>query len=379
MKRGVMISLSPTSSSSLPIFVADSLRPYAELSHYSPKEGRARRYFTMARTFHPSRKIWRDRFEAESEHRVAVWRRSSRLIQSAPEIQGADFLVQLGLHFNGFPKGYRGGKYIFLHGTLSMLLNSHYECDMWLPPKPERAAWIDLEKEVLRAADAIFIGSKFLREVLTGFYGIPDSKIVYAGTGTPPLGFQEVLSARPWGGGRLLFVGKDFERKGGRILLQAFEQVRRRFPDATLTIVGPKDLGVAAPDGVTLVGRVSDRAEMGRLFAAADVFVLPTLHDSFGFVYLEAMHFGLPCVGTTIFAVPEIISHEATGLLSEPGDAGSLAAALKRLLADPALAQWYGAAGAAKVKRDFVWADVGSRMAAACGLTNESEGTLTSQ
>lgn len=368
MKRGVMVSLSPTSSSSLPIFVADALRPYAELSHYSPKQSKVRRYLTMARTFHPHRKSWRDRFEAESEHRLHVWRRSSRQIQKAPEVQSADFIMQQGLHFNSFPESFRGGKYIFLHGTLSMLLHSHYECDMWLPPSYERDGWVELEKEALRSADAVFIGSHFLREILVDFYEIPESRIVYAGTGVPPLGFPEEISSRTWAGGRLLFVGKDFERKGGLVLLQAFERLRPRFPNATLTIVGPKDLGVPVPEGVDVKGRVSDRQEMARLFSSADVFVLPTLHDSFGFVYLEAMHFALPCIGTSIFAVPEIISQERTGLIAEPGDPASLALALERLLADPKLAQAYGAAGAIKVKQDFVWADVGRRMAIASGL-----------
>ena len=250
-----------------------------------------------------------------------------------------------------------------------MLLNSHYECDMWLPPPGERAGWVELEKEVLHAADAVFIGSHFLREILSDFYGIPESRIVYAGTGVPPMGFPEEIPARTWSQGRLLFVGKDFERKGGLVLLEAFERLRTRFPDATLTIVGPKDVGVPVPDGVSVKGRVSDRQEMARLFSSADVFVLPTLHDSFGFVYLEAMHFGLPCVGTSIFAVPEIIAQERTGLLAEPGDPTSLTSTLERLLADPQLAQAYGAAGAIKVKQDFVWADVGRRMAVACGLT----------
>jgi glycosyltransferase involved in cell wall biosynthesis len=157
----------------------------------------------------------------------------------------------------------------------------------------------------------------------------------------------------------VLFVGKDFERKGGEVLLKAFPLVRQRIPNARLHVVGPREVTRGLSDGVVIVGRVDDRARMAELFAGASAFVLPTLHDSFGFVFLEAMSMGLPCVGTRLFAIPEIIEDKVTGLVVDPGDATQLADAIVALLGDPAAAEEMGRRGRERVDSQFQWQSVG--------------------
>src|SRR5262249_42799713 len=132
--------------------------------------------------------------------------------------------------------------------------------------------------------------------------------------------------------------------------------------NARLHVVGPLSVtrgNVGLPEGVVPIGRVDDRARMRELVQGASVFVLPTLHDSFGFVFLEAMSMVLPCVGTRLFAIPEIIEEKVTGLLVEPGDAKQLAEAIVAILGDPAAAREMGRLGRARVESQFQWQNVG--------------------
>src|SRR4029453_4876182 len=77
--------------------------------------------------------------------------------------------------------------------------------------------------------------------------------------------------------------------------------------------------------------------------------------EAFGLSFLEAMSFGLPCIGSDIEAIPEIIGDGETGFLVPPGDPGALAAAMDRLLRDPKRARAMGEAGRARVVQRFGW------------------------
>jgi len=164
----------------------------------------------------------------------------------------------------------------------------------------------------------------------------------------------------------VLTVGRLNVMKGHTHLLDAVPQLVDRFPDLAVVILGTghlhdalrqqaADLGVAG--AVHLPGHRSDAR---LLLDAADVFVLPSLHEGMPLVLLEAMDAGLAVVATRVIGSEEVVVDGETGLLVRPRDAQALASALSQLLAEPARRAAYGAAGRARFDRHFTSA----RMAA---------------
>jgi glycosyltransferase involved in cell wall biosynthesis len=131
---------------------------------------------------------------------------------------------------------------------------------------------------------------------------------------------------------KLLFVGGDFERKGGMLLLAAFRSLRHL--GLELHVVTRDELepeaGVHVHRGLSANG-----AELRRLYHESDVFVLPTFGDCLPMVLSEAGAAGLPIVSTRLAAIPEVVVSGDTGLLVAPGDLDQLVAALRWMIEHP--------------------------------------------
>lgn len=128
---------------------------------------------------------------------------------------------------------------------------------------------------------------------------------------------------------RLLFVGADFERKGGGLLLNVFrQQLRGR---AELEIV--TTAAVATEPGVRVHRATPNSPLLRDLYRSADLFVLPTRAECFGVATVEALASGLPVIASDIGGARDIVDHGATGWLIEPA-ASALAAALETALAN---------------------------------------------
>ena len=353
-------SLSPNSSAKLPKFLEQSLGPGVKVQQVYPKVNKWRCYFYLLKTFKPSRKLWKDSFERESEHTLKSWEIFSEELANDLRVIESAHLIQVGLHFNSFPKDYGGTRCLYLHGTLSMILNSRFDCRMWCPPSSEIDSWLRNEQEVFDQADRVYLGAHFLHDHILKHYNVDVNKLIFVGTGIPP--FPEISeNDRKIGKPRepsFLFVGKDFERKGGKNLLEAFEHVILKNSLAKLYIVGPKKIAGKLPKNVVFIGRLNDRMLMQRLFLESWFFVLPTLHDSFGFAFLEAMNYGLPCIGTNIFAIPEIIKDGKTGIIVPLGDVDALTSAMLFLIENRSKAEEMGLQARKKSMR-FCWKQVG--------------------
>ena len=165
---------------------------------------------------------------------------------------------------------------------------------------------------------------------------------------------------------RLLSVGRAVEKKGYDVLLDALGGLP---PELSwrLVHIGGGPLAAALKTQAQRLGlaeRIEWRGaqpqeEVLAAYRAADLFALASRvahdgdRDGLPNVLMEAQSQGLPCVSTSISAIPELIRDGETGLLVAPGDPRALAAALARLIRDPDLRRALGTAGARRVRRDF--------------------------
>lgn len=328
------------------------------------------RHLTALRAFTPDRRRWAMRFRLGPKGFAARSAKAQRLVDA--HVADADVVMQFGATFRvRVPRG--------VPHVLYCDSNFEYSREGAGSGHSEAAALLDedargvmaREASVYGSADRIFTLSERVRRAFIERFGVPADQVeaVYAGANFALGEEPEVPTDRGPFEPVILFAGRAFERKGGSLLLEAFHKVRARIPGATLIVMGPDQLpgGTPAPEGVELLGYVDKATPAGReqlfsAYARARVFCLPTRFEAFGIVYLEAMHYALPCIGPRNWAVPEIIEDGVTGLLHEPEDADSLADALCAILSDPDRARSMGLAGRRRLEERFTWRLVVRRM-----------------
>ncbi len=250
---------------------------------------------------------------------------------------------------------------VFIHYTMRLSLADGVT--PWLPPVRDRAAFLRLEQAFYRGAGTIFVGGDYLKNHLIDEYGVRPDQVVVVGGGVAPFFASNILEAVPdHFQNNLIFVGWDFGMKGGRDLLHAFSFVRLKRPETTLTIVGPDSSQKIEQEGVVWKGPVRSKEELLLLYRSSDLFVMPSLRDSFGFVFLEAMTQGVPCIGTDLNAMPEIIQDGQTGYIVPLRDPGALAHAILRFYRDPSNRRRMGLAAQQRVLTRYTWDHVVAAM-----------------
>ncbi len=149
---------------------------------------------------------------------------------------------------------------------------------------------------------------------------------------------------------RLLFVGGDFVRKGGPLLLDLMRgPLRGR---CVLHLVTGEE--VRAQPGVRVHRAVEPNSpELARLFEAADVFVLPSMGECFAVALMEAAAAGLPVIATDVGALREGVLDGESGLLIRAGDTRGLARAIDQVVSSPEMRRRMGAAGLELARRKF--------------------------
>ncbi|MFT3890969.1 MAG: glycosyltransferase family 4 protein [Anaerolineales bacterium] len=218
--------------------------------------------------------------------------------------------------------------------------------------------WIDLEKTIYQNASRVFVWSTNVLDSVLQDYGIHSSKAVCVYPGSNAVR-QDAGHGNPdrYKNKDILFVGIDWERKGGLDLLKAFKLVQRSHPDATLTIVGSSP-SVDVPN-CRVVGLLPVD-QVGKYFQEASIFCLPTRLEPFGVVFVEAMLSKLPIVASNVGAIPDFLQDGVTGFLIHPGDVQGIASALSKLLADPQKCQQFGERGYQLAQTRFSWDAVGA-------------------
>ena len=266
------------------------------------------------------------------------------------------------LHYT-LPLAYAGRRVVTLHDMTFFLFPR-------LHTLPKRYFFRFFIRASARLADALVADSHSTRQDAIRLAGVPPHKIFTAQLGVTPA-FHPLDASHP----RLaavrqkyslpehfvLYVGLIEPRKNIPTLLQAFAQVAPQFPDRRLVLVGRRgwmvetldqqiaSLGLA--DKVLFPGYV-ERADLPMVYNSAECFVYPSFYEGFGLPVLEALACGLPVITSDVSSMPEIVG--PAGLLLPPSDSQALAAALQRLLSDPAERQRLASQGPARAAQ-FTW------------------------
>jgi starch synthase len=303
-------------------------------------------------TFHPSRAVWRERYDKNLlAFRLQSWN-CKRALRRLPG--PVDAVMQVYGLFQT-----RGKPYVIYTDNTHSLTCEHWPRWNTFRGRALRR-WLENERRLYAEASHVFTMGTPAAESLIDYYGLAADRVSVVGGGAnfdrlPAV--PERLRRRPV----VLFVGRDFHRKGGDVLVTAFRMVRARMPDATLVVVGTED--APREDGVDVRGTVGGRDELAKLYEEATVFCLPSRFEPYGLALLEAMAYGLPCVATRRDAFPEIIEDARTGRLVVTDDADGLAAALLDVLRNPERAAALGVAGRRRIETHLNWDAVVERMA----------------
>ncbi|WP_026369636.1 glycosyltransferase family 4 protein [Kallotenue papyrolyticum] len=309
---------------------------------------------------HPNPRRWRERFW---QNVPAFRARSSRFQRIMRRYHGqVDVIVQVGVLFDARWHEPPVPSVIYTDYTARLAAQRAAAGRSPFTPR-QRAQWIAYERQALQRATYVCTRGAFVREAIVADYGLPADRVFAIGGGvnfaTLPV-LQPRPSCQP---PTALFVGKELYRKGGDLLLRAFAQVRRQVPHARLLMVTGDAIPRGLPrEGVEVLAPTWDRAAIAALYQRADLFVLPSRLETWGDVLLEAMAYGLPCIGVAGEAMEEIIQHETTGLVVAPDAVDALAAALIRLLTDQDLRARWGRAARQRVEQSFTWERVVERL-----------------
>lgn len=346
------------------LLFAELARQFELVDVYDATLRGAARWVNALQTFHPHRATWKERFYQNVPAFIARSQRAASALRDR-----ADVIVQEGVLFD--VSAAQTPVVIYTDYTATLAAR---RVDAGRSPfnAQQRAQWIALERLALERAAHICVRGRFVREAIIAEYHVAPERVTAIGGGVnlARLPDNAALSARFQSNRRrgvrptALFIGKDFWRKGGDLMLRAFAIARSRVTDARLVMVTagpvPADLPRA---GVEFIAPTWDRAVIEALYREADVFVLPSRLETWGDVLLEAMAFGLPCLGVAGEAMDEIIVDGVTGAIVPPNDVEALAEQLTRVLCDRDRARSWGLAGRQRVEAEFTWARVVARLA----------------
>ncbi|GAA2749549.1 glycosyltransferase family 4 protein [Amnibacterium kyonggiense] len=335
-------------------YLFDALaRRFAVVGRVEPELTTLQRYGVAALTVRPGRSAWAERFYKSG---IAARLRSANAAEQLRRLpEQPDVVVQVHALF----------EQTLAPSVLYIDCTHHQSAEHWPAWNPLRGRaleeWYRREQATYDAADHLFAFSEPTRRSLVENYGQRPEKVTVTGAGANLPSLPAHRRKRPSGAPTVLFIGNDFVRKGGEVLLDAFRTVRSAVPDARLVLVGTRPT-IASQPGVEVLGRVRDRARIAELYRDATVFCTPSFFDPYPLVLLEAMAFGVPVVATDQCGVPEMITPGETGLLVPSGDPQRLARALLESLGDPVAAEQRAAAARRDVEERFTWAHVADRM-----------------
>ena len=323
------------------------------------------KYWLMLQNWNANGQLWRQQYYMSPDYR----KRLTTVIKN--RLQDEDFehdFFVLGAMYD-VPGLMHGQSRCFSYhdGNLAQSLKAPYS------PRGLSARRIDeglaFERKVYQGTDRIFAMSDYLRRSFVDDYNVPSERVSNVGAGINLEQIPEVVPAKRYDTKQILFIGADFERKGGQQLLNAFRHIHDSHPDATLHIVGPKRLVLSGEvsRGVKFYGfldktKPHHARTLRDLFEKCCLFALPSLYEPFGIAPLEAMAHQIPAVVSRGWALQEMVVPGLNGAYVEPGSVENLVDQFRVLLSDPDGLRRMGIEARRHVIERYTWPQVMRRI-----------------
>jgi glycosyltransferase involved in cell wall biosynthesis len=224
-----------------------------------------------------------------------------------------------------------------------------------------------MEQDALDRVDHVVITSEWARRSLIEHYGMQSSQVTVVPIGantvcaTDPLELPEIAAARSDGPLRLLWIGSEWDRKGGALAVAATAVLHGRGLPVELHVVGARPHLDPEP-WLHVHGFLSftdDGDRLQSIFRSAFALVLPTLAEDAGIVFAEAASFAVPSIAPATGGVPTMVADGVSGvLLRDRAPATEFADAIEALWHDPERYRALSASARARFEREMTWAHV---------------------
>lgn len=203
---------------------------------------------------------------------------------------------------------------------------------------------VALDRAAFKLATHCILASDWCRQSAVADYGIPSSRISVVPFGANLEEIPEAGALQPAASGkcRLLFLGVEWDRKGGEIALETFRLLQKRNGQPHLHIIGcvpPYDL--SGEKDISIIpfldkNKPGDREQLYNVFRETDFLLLPSRAECAGIVYCEASAFGIPSLAAATGGVADYVRNGVNGFLLPPeAGAEDYAAIIEKQVADP--------------------------------------------
>jgi glycosyltransferase involved in cell wall biosynthesis len=221
------------------------------------------------------------------------------------------------------------------------------------------------QKLIYDNCHGIFVPSAWTKSSIIEDYGQSPEKIHVVGLGAnlPSVNFEEKKIFQP----NIVFIGRDWHRKGGDLLIEAFRIVRRDIPEARLFIIGcsPK----LQEESVSVLGHLDkknpkDLKTLQHVLKDSSILCVPSLYEPFGICFVEAQLMGVVPVSLSGEGRSEAIIDGTSGILVSERNPGALAFAIKGLVLNQPKLQSMRIAGQRHAAENFTWSRVVEKISA---------------
>lgn len=298
-----------------------------------------------------------------------MWRRSTiekltaRVMKKLEAFDDFDAVLQVGTHAIINPE--RAKHYVFTDMTIVQAVNSPNARNFAAGklPQSQRPEAIEAQKAIFRSCEDIFVNSHWTKNSIVNDYGIDTDKVHVVGVGVSlPL---NTLPRKKGESHNILFIGRDWVRKGGPTLVDALSLVRKKFDDATLTVIGCNPR--VRDENVEVLGALNkkikpERRTIENALAEAGVLCVPSLLEPYGICFLEAQLYRVPPITYIGEGRDDAIKDGVTGILLRERTPEALSGAIIELFSNPDKARKMGEAGHEYVTNNLTWDHVAQRV-----------------